>query len=215
MVKFHRQKRRILFAEDNEDAWEIVELALPECKLTFARNFEDGLRLARQGYFDLYILDNWLPGGSGIGLCRAIREFDPYTPILFYSACAYAGDKQAAFSAGAQAYLVNPVSFGELTWAVAQLTSVPAETVFEARRAESAAILEELALRQTAIAERLERTKKKRLRAEEKLLRNKALIAFLAAGGTRGAFAREWLSEFSEEVRCDGTPLRVAIEGER
>src|SRR5215475_6585709 len=90
MVKFHRQKRRILFAEDNEEAWEIVELALPECKLTFARNFEDGLRLAWQGYFDLYILDNWLPGGSGIDLCRAIREFDPYTPILFYSACAYA-----------------------------------------------------------------------------------------------------------------------------
>jgi len=62
-----------------------VEPALEELKLTFAGAFDDWLRLARQGYFDLYILDNWLPDGSGIGLRRAIREFDPHTPILFYS----------------------------------------------------------------------------------------------------------------------------------
>jgi hypothetical protein len=28
MVKFHRQKKRILFVEDHEDNWEILELNL-------------------------------------------------------------------------------------------------------------------------------------------------------------------------------------------
>ena len=51
------------------------------------------------------------------------------------------------------------------------------------------------------IAERLEKAKQKHLSAEEKVLRGKAQIAFIAAGGTRGDFAREWLSVFSEEVR--------------
>ena len=51
-------------------------------------------------------------------------------------------------------------------------------------------------------AERVEKAKEKRLRAKEKALRNMAQIAFLAAGGARGAFAREWLSVFLEEVRA-------------
>src|SRR5262249_5781742 len=91
--------------------------------LTFARDFNGGLRLARRGYFDLYILDNWLPDGSGIGLCRNIREFDPHTPILFYSAAAYEYDIQEALRSGAQAYLVKPVKFDDLERAVARLTS--------------------------------------------------------------------------------------------
>jgi DNA-binding response OmpR family regulator len=146
-------------------------------------------------------LDNWLPGGTGVELCRRIRAFDPHTPVLFYSAAAYPRDMQAAFSAGAQAYLVKPVRFDELMRAVTLLTHVPPETAFEARRAEIAAILEELVLRQTANAERVEKAKVKYLRAEEKALRLKAEMAFLAAGGTRGDFARKWPSVLIEEVR--------------
>jgi two-component system, NarL family, response regulator DevR len=68
-------------------------------------------------------LDNWLPDGTGVELCRLIREFDPHNPILFYSAAGYARDIEDALSAGAQAYLVKPVSLDELKQAVAQLTS--------------------------------------------------------------------------------------------
>jgi DNA-binding response OmpR family regulator len=135
-------RKRILLVEDYEDVRDLTTLTLTECTLSCARNFNEGLRLARRGYFDLYILDNWLPDRPGVELCRAIREFDPYTPVLFYSACAFARDLQAAYTAGAQAYLVKPVSSGELTRAVARLLSVQPESAFEARRAESAAILE-------------------------------------------------------------------------
>ena len=206
-----RERKRILLVEDEKDARDLAALTLEEHMLICAHDFNEGLRLARHGYFDLYILDNWLPGGSGIGLCRLIREFDPHTPILFYSAAAYARDVQEGLRAGAQAYLVKPVSFSELRQAVARLISVPSETFFEARRAESAAIREELAIRRTENVERIERAKKKYLHAKVKAIRLRAEMAFLAAGGTRGAFAREWLSIFLEEL-C-GADTSAAASG--
>jgi DNA-binding response OmpR family regulator len=209
MMNSNRERKRILLVEDHEDARELVELNLEEYTLICAGDFDEGLRLARRRYFDLYILDNWLPGGNGVELCRLIREFDPHTPILFYTACAYGRDMQEAFSAGAQAYLVKPVRFDDIAQAVARLTSVPLETAFEARRAERAAILEEFAIRQAENAERIEKAKEKSLRAKEKALRLKAEIAFLAAGGSRGDFAREWPSVFLGEVRGDRTPAVV------
>jgi len=196
-----RERKRILMVEDQEDDWEIVELKLPEYKLTFARNFDEGLRLARRRYFDLYILDNWLPDGSGIGLCRLIREFDPHTPILFYSAAAYGRDIEEALRCGAQTYLVKPIKLDDLERAVAKLISPVSGRGSEAWRAEIAAIREEFAARNKENVERVKSAKEKHLRAEEKLMRLKAEKAFLDAGGTRGEFARRWPSVLTEEVR--------------
>ena len=201
IMNHDRERKRILMVEDQQDDWEIVQLKLPEYKLIFARNFDEGLRLARRLYFDLYILDNWLPDGSGIGLCLLIREFDPHTPILFYSAAAYGRDIEEALRCGAQAYLVKPVKLDDLEQAVAKLTSPVSGRGTEAWRAEIAAIREELATRQMKNVERMDSAREKRMRAEEKLMRLKAEKAFLDAGGTRGEFARRWPSVFTEEVR--------------
>jgi DNA-binding response OmpR family regulator len=116
-------RKRILLVEDYEDERDLAALTLAEYALVTARDFNDGLRLARRGGFDLYILDSWPPVKSGVELCRAIREFDPDTPILFYSAAAYAKDVQEGLLAGAQAYLVKPVIPDELRRTVAQLIS--------------------------------------------------------------------------------------------
>jgi len=121
-------RKGILLVEDYEDARDLAALTLAEYTIVTARDFNDGLRLARRGGFDLYILDSWLPGKSGVELCRAIREFDPDTPILFYSAAAYERDKNEALQAGAQLYLTKPSIPGELRQAVAQLISAPRET---------------------------------------------------------------------------------------
>jgi DNA-binding response OmpR family regulator len=196
-----KDRKRILMVEDQEDTWGMVSLQLPEYKFAFARDFDDGLRLARRGYFDLYILDNWLPKESGIGLCRLIREFDPYTPMLFYSAAAYERDIQEALRSGAQAYLVKPVTSDDLERMVALLTYPSRGRYSAAWRAEIAAVREELGIRYREDAERIEGAKEKRLRAEEKLMRLEAEKAFLEAGGTRGEFARRWPSVFVGEVR--------------
>src|SRR5262245_58771010 len=201
MANNESERQRILLVEDHEDAWELVTFSLSEYILVCARDFTEGLRLARQRSFDLYILRCCLPDGTGVELCRHIRKFDPATPILFYSTAAYTHDMQEAFHAGAQAYLTKPVRFGELKQAVAQLTALLGNRDSEAQLAELTAIREELAIRQIENAERIDKAKERLLRSKEKALRLKAEAAFLAAGGTRGDFARRWPSLFAEEVR--------------
>src|SRR5215475_10467347 len=211
MMNSNRERRRILLVEDEEYARELAAIILAEHTLICARNFDEGSRFAYHRYFDLYILDNWLPDGSGIGLCCAIRQFDPHTPILFCSAAASTRDIREAMRAGAEEYLIKPVIPDTFKQAVARLLSSTHEKVFEARMAEIAAVREELAIRQTENAKRLEKTKQKRLRAEEKVLRAMAQIAFIAAGGTRGDFAREWPSVFSEEVCAARTSTATGV----
>ena len=201
MVSHNRDRKRILLVEDHVDNWDLVAFSLEEYELICVGDFNEGLRLARRRYFDLYILDNWLPDRSGVELCRLIREFDPHTPILFYSAAGYARDTLEAMRAGAQGYLVKPVSFGEIRHAVAQLISVAGEKDFEARRAEIAAVREELAIRRMENAEQIEKAREQYLRSTKNTLRLKAQMAFLRAGGTRGDFARQWPSVFIQEAR--------------
>jgi DNA-binding response OmpR family regulator len=120
-------RKRILLVEDEEDAKDLCALTLAEYELTCSSDFDEGLRLARQRDFDLYILDSWLPGKSGVELCRAIREFDPDTPILFYSAAAYERDIQEALREGAQAYLTKPAFTHNVRQVVARMISAPRE----------------------------------------------------------------------------------------
>ena len=97
-------KKRILVVEDQDDERNLPRLALREYDVAAAGDYDTGLRMARRQYFDLYVLDNQIPGGTGIELCRRIREFDPNTPILF---CSGSADSSEALGAGAQAYFAK------------------------------------------------------------------------------------------------------------
>ena len=107
---------RVLYIEDHEDTRELVTLVLEQRRyeVVTGSTIESGVALAGSQLFDLYLLDSWLPDGSGLDLCRQIREFDKVTPILFYSAAAYEIDREAALQSGAQAYLVKPSQPSEL-----------------------------------------------------------------------------------------------------
>jgi len=201
MTDSNIEKKRILLVEDDEDAQELVPLMLTDYEIVIARNFTEGLRLARQMYFDLYLLDNWLPDGNGIELCQHIREFDPDTPVVFLSSVAFESDVRRALKAGAQIYLTKPSFPDEIEWAVARLTLIASSMSFEARLAEIAVVREELAIQYRENAGLFEHANGKRLRAEEKALRAKANLAFLAARGTRGDFARLWPSVYLREIR--------------
>jgi DNA-binding response OmpR family regulator len=107
---------RILYIEDHEDTRELVTLLLAQksYEVITGSTIESGVTLAGSGQFDLYLLDSWLPDGSGLDLCQRIREFDKTTPIIFYSAAAYAADHELAMKCGAQAYLVKPSPVSDL-----------------------------------------------------------------------------------------------------
>lgn len=113
---YRKKPRRILYIEDHDDTRELVTLLLAQksYEVISGSTIESGVALAGGGDFDLYLLDSWLPDGSGLDLCQQIRRFDKTTPILFYSAAAYATDHDLALECGAQAYLVKPTQPAEL-----------------------------------------------------------------------------------------------------
>lgn len=111
-----KRNPRVLYIEDHEDTRELVTLVLEQrdFEVVTGSTIERGVALAGSQNFDLYLLDSWLPDGSGLNLCRRIREFDKATPILFYSAAAYEIDRAQALESGAQEYLVKPSQPSEL-----------------------------------------------------------------------------------------------------
>ncbi len=105
-----KTKARILFVDDNDDIRFMVTQLLQrsDYEVMTTDCVASGLSLAQQEAFDLYLLDNKFPDGTGQDLCKRLREFDRDTPIIFYSGDAYETDKQRALSWGAQAYVTKP-----------------------------------------------------------------------------------------------------------
>jgi DNA-binding response OmpR family regulator len=103
-------KPRILFVDDNDDIRFMVALLLgtSDYEVMTTDCVTSALELAQQEAFDLYLLDNKFPDGTGNDLCEKIREFDHHTPIIFYSGDAHEADRQRALRCGAQAYVMKP-----------------------------------------------------------------------------------------------------------
>lgn len=121
-----RPPTRILYTEDDADTRELVTFVLAGqgCQVVAIADHDEAVLLARESRFDLYLLDSCLSGHSGFALCRDLREFDPETPILFYSGAARPEDKDQAISSGAQSYLVKPANPNELIAEVFRLVSI-------------------------------------------------------------------------------------------
>ena len=117
------QSPRVLYIEDHEDTRELVTLLLTQKSydVVTGDSIQSGIALASADQFDLYLLDSWLPDGSGLELCQLIRQFDKTTPILFYSAAAYASDRELALQSGAQAYMIKPSQPSDLCRLVSEL----------------------------------------------------------------------------------------------
>jgi len=107
---------RILLVEDERDIAEAIRMNLE------AEGYEtvavgDGARalaLAREGGFDLVILDVMLPKLDGVSVCRELRVVDPDTPVLFLSALGATDDRVRGLSAGGDDYLPKPFDLREL-----------------------------------------------------------------------------------------------------
>ncbi|HKP12505.1 MAG TPA: response regulator [Blastocatellia bacterium] len=121
-LKADSAKGRILFLDDNEDTCELVNLILSQAgyQVVLGRSVADGLRLTRNKQFDLILLDWNFMDGTGIDLCRAVREFDGDTPIFFYTGMAYEHHIRTAMQAGAQGCFIKPVEMETLLKTVAE-----------------------------------------------------------------------------------------------
>ncbi len=84
-------------------------------EVTQAFDGEMGLRLARNGGFDVIILDLVMPGINGLEVCRKLRvEHHLQTPILMLTALNTTQDVVEGLNMGADDYLGKPFKFQEL-----------------------------------------------------------------------------------------------------
>lgn len=116
---------KILYVDDDTDSCELMGLLLgqeyEDCEVIAVSSSVKAVALIRDLAFDLYILDSRLPGISGVDLCRLIRENGRSQPVMFFSAMARPSDRMAAMNAGANAYLVKPNDFDDLTPTIRRL----------------------------------------------------------------------------------------------
>jgi two-component system OmpR family response regulator len=75
---------------------------------------EDAIVHARVYEYDVVILDVMLPGLDGVSVCRTLREFERWCPVLMLTARDGVADRIRGLDAGADDYLVKPFDFGEL-----------------------------------------------------------------------------------------------------
>jgi OmpR-family two-component system manganese-sensing response regulator len=118
-----RTKARILHVDDHQDTRLMMAALLQDCGygVLTAGSVAEGLELAKEIQFDLYILDVRLPDGTGVELCAKLKELSSETPILYYSAYGDEADHQNALKVCGDAYLKKPVSITEIQEVIAKL----------------------------------------------------------------------------------------------
>jgi two-component system alkaline phosphatase synthesis response regulator PhoP len=107
---------RILIVEDEDSIRMALEddLSLEGYTVVGERDGARALEKAREGRFDLIILDLMLPGLDGLEICKRLRaEKDP-TPILMLTAKSQEVDKVLGLELGADDYVTKPFSPREL-----------------------------------------------------------------------------------------------------
>jgi CheY-like chemotaxis protein len=95
--------------DDHEDTRLVIItwLGVLGYEVRAAESAHEGLRMARDERFDLYLLDSRFADGTGRELCEKLREFDPATPIIFYSGETPQRLKES-MECDAQGYVVKP-----------------------------------------------------------------------------------------------------------
>jgi two-component system, OmpR family, copper resistance phosphate regulon response regulator CusR len=107
---------KILILEDEPKTGDYLKQGLTEAGFVtdLARDGWDGLELARDGHYDLAILDVMLPGLSGWQVLEGLRRAGQEMPVLFLTARDQVEDRVKGLELGADDYLVKPFAFAEL-----------------------------------------------------------------------------------------------------
>ncbi len=133
---------RVLIIEDDIDIAAAVRdhLAREGVKSEHFTSMSPVARRLESGGVDAMILDIMLPDGSGLELCRSVREAGWTLPILFLTAKNEEGDQITGLDAGGDDYVTKPFSSATLTARVRAL--VRRSTVYNAGEAAGAGVLD-------------------------------------------------------------------------
>jgi two-component system OmpR family response regulator len=107
---------RLLVVEDDREAANYLRKAFREaghiCEV--AEDGEQGLALALDEEFDVFVVDRMLPKRDGLSLISEIRKRGVSTPVLILSALGQVDDRVTGLRAGGDDYLAKPYAFSEL-----------------------------------------------------------------------------------------------------
>jgi two-component system, OmpR family, alkaline phosphatase synthesis response regulator PhoP len=118
-------KASLLVAEDEESLREALKLnlELEGYEVTTVDNGPAVLKMVKNEYFDLIILDIMLPEMDGITVCETIRTQHNDVPILFLSARNTGADRVLGLKKGGDDYLTKPFNLEELLLRVDKLVT--------------------------------------------------------------------------------------------
>jgi len=110
------QTLRLLLIEDDSKAAALLcnRFRADGVAIEHAADGAAGLDTARQGTFDVLVVDRMMPHLSGTELVETLRGEGDTTPVLFLSALGEVDDRVAGFAAGGDDYLTKPYAFAEL-----------------------------------------------------------------------------------------------------
>ncbi|MYH71216.1 MAG: response regulator transcription factor [Acidimicrobiia bacterium] len=104
---------RVLLIEDEVKLAETIRDGLSEHGVStdVEHDGREALWRAREGSYDVIVLDIMLPGLNGYQVCRTLREDGIWTPILMLTAKDGEWDEAEALDTGADDFLSKPFSF--------------------------------------------------------------------------------------------------------
>jgi two-component system alkaline phosphatase synthesis response regulator PhoP len=122
-VKDTPSKANLLIAEDEESLREGLKLnlELEGYEVTTTDKGSDVIKLVKNEFFDLIILDIMMPEMDGLTVCETIRMQHNNVPILFLSARNTGADRVAGLKMGGDDYMTKPFNLEELLLRVEKL----------------------------------------------------------------------------------------------
>jgi phosphoribosyl 1,2-cyclic phosphodiesterase/ActR/RegA family two-component response regulator len=111
IIEDDAENRRVMAALFTRDDWKVLE----------AKDGDAGLELALRNRPELILCDLLMPKSNGFEVCRAIREQLLPTKIIVVSGRDYGVDRTSALEAGADEYLLKPITWELLSSTIDRL----------------------------------------------------------------------------------------------
>ncbi|MGV3617719.1 MAG: ATP-binding protein [Fimbriimonas sp.] len=107
---------RVLLAEDNVVNQMVATMQLRRlgCEVEVAEDGAQAVRFAREGRFDLILMDLQMPVLDGLSAARAIRAAGNHTPMVALTANVFEEHRQACAEAGMDGHLSKPFRVEDL-----------------------------------------------------------------------------------------------------
>lgn len=159
-------------------------------------------RKAQLGTFDFYLAIDLRSHDAPLYLWRHVRTFDANTPFVFVVSQEFPQHRAPALRDGYDAVVaMDEPDARTVQSAIQRLLSVAEQRSLEARRMEALAVHRDITDRLASLEQRVQLSRQSLARAQEHVMRARAMLEFLRCGGTKAFFERYWPDTFEDALR--------------